>query len=90
MTKTPPDRGDDIAMRLERLVPIVRQRLALTDAIEDAAILQSLHEIVRARNPAARWSAAFNSTLGLYLVLREHDLDGALNRLLAILPPTRR
>lgn len=75
---------------MERLVPILRQRLNLSGSIDDSTILDSLLEIVRQKDPHKRWQAAFNSRLGLYLVLLGRDLNSALNSLLAILPPTRR
>lgn len=89
MSMPPPERADDIAARLARLVPIVRQRLDLAGSIDDAAILESLHEIAREKDPQRRWRAAYNSTVGLYLVLYETDLNAALNTLLALLPPRR-
>lgn len=82
--------ADDAAQRLARLVPILRQRLGLTETIDDAAIHESLTEIVRERDPKKRWRAAFNSTLGLYLVLKGRDINAELNTLLAVVPPTRR
>ncbi|MEW5965089.1 MAG: hypothetical protein AB1749_16195 [Pseudomonadota bacterium] len=86
----PPERADDATARLARLVPIVRHRLDLAASIDDAAILESLEEIAREKDPQRRWRAAFKSTLGLYLVLYKPDLDAALNTLLALLPPSRR
>lgn len=85
----PPERADDATARLARLVPIVRHRLDLAASIDDAAILESLEEIAREKDPQRRWRAAFKSTLGLYLVLYKPDLDAALNTLLALLPPSR-
>lgn len=89
MSMPPPERADDTAARLARLVPLVRQRLDLADTIDDAAILESLHEIARELDPQRRWRAAYNSTVGLYLVLYKPDLNAALNTLLALLPPGR-
>lgn len=66
----------------------LRQSLALTDAVDDRSILSSLEDIARFSDPYARWQAAFDSTLGLWLALTCSDVDAALAVVVAAVPRT--
>jgi hypothetical protein len=68
------------------LVPIVRQRLEISSALPDEAILASLVAIAACTSPRERWFAALGSTLGHWLGLKTRDPNVALNQLIALLP----
>lgn len=85
----PGESGLVAVLELVNLVKVVRQRLAVDEAFTDEGILASLKAIAARTSPRERWTAAFNSNLGLVLALRGDDLDGALNTLLSLLPRPR-
>jgi len=60
------------------MVSTLRERLGLDCAIGDDAIALSLMEIDRFSDPHARWQAAYDSTLGLWLSLKGCDVQRAL------------
>jgi hypothetical protein len=76
-------------LELAALVGVVRRRLRVDDAFTDEAILASLKAICERTNGRERWSAAFNSNLGLVLALRGGALDADLSTLLGLLPRAR-
>ena len=72
--------------RIARLVPRVRQRLAIGRPFSDAALLASLVAIARHPSHEERWQAAEASTLGQYLASSGKDRRQALVTLLSLLP----
>lgn len=80
-------RGADEAVRWSELAFVVRNRLHLPRGISDGTIVESLKVIAAAETADDRWSAAFGSTLGLYLSLGVDGFEDAMDELLAILPP---
>lgn len=81
----PRDTTGDVE-RLTRLLPQIRERLALGDQFSDDALLASLLAIARQPSHETRWRAAETSTLGQYLASSSDDLHGALVSLLSLLP----
>lgn len=81
--------GAEMALHLNELVPLVRQRLGLDTAFPDDAVLASLRTIAGCSTPRERWRAAFDSNLGHWLALQGADLNSALNTLVALLPAPR-
>lgn len=81
----PRDSSVDVE-RLARLLPQIRERLALGDQFSDDALLASLLAIARQPSHETRWRAAETSTLGQYLASSSDDLHGALVSLLSLLP----
>jgi hypothetical protein len=71
---------------IARLVPRVRQRLAIGRPFSDAALLASLIAIARHPSHEERWRAAEASTLGQYLASSGKDRRQALVTLLSLLP----
>lgn len=60
------------------MVSTLRERLGSDLPLDDGIIAASLNEINRFVEPDARWQAAFDSTLGLWLALRGCDVEFAL------------
>ena len=76
-------------LHLAEAVPIVRQQLRVPAEFTDDAILSSLKMIAARTSDRERWRAAFDSNLARYLSVRGRDLGGALQRLIALIPPPR-
>ncbi len=64
----------------------LRQCLALDAVLDDQTILASLEDIACFSDPHARWQAAFESTLGLWLALTCSDVEAALAVVVAAVP----
>jgi len=79
--------GGHEALNLAELAFVVRNRFDLPDGIDETLVIQSLAEVRAAHGEAARWRAAFESTLGVYFSLAGVDLDETLNTLVAMVPP---
>ena len=65
------------------LVSTLRERLGPDLPLDDGMLAASLTEINRFVEPHARWQAAFDSTLGLWLALRGCDVELALATVVA-------
>lgn len=76
-------------LHLAELVPIVRKRFAVVDQFPDDAIFASLKTIVSRTSERERAKAAFASNLGQYIGHGDGDHQGAMQALLALLPPPR-
>lgn len=76
-------------LHLAELVPIVRERLDVPADFTDDSILSSLKSIATRTSDRERWRAAFDSNLARYLSIRGRDLGGALQELVALIPPPR-
>lgn len=76
-------------LHLAELVPVVRQRLKIEGDFPDDMILASLRAIAAKTSDRDRWRAAFNSRLALWLSTKGRELGGALQLLIALLPPPR-
>lgn len=76
-------------LHLAELVPVVRQRLGISDAFGDDLILASLRAISAHTTDRDRWRAAFESRLGLWLSTQGRELGRALSTLVSLLPPPR-
>ncbi len=79
----------EMILHLAELVPIVRERLNISEAFPDDALLASLKAVTAHTNLRERASAAFASNLGQHLGQTSADLQTAMEVLLALLPPPR-
>ncbi|MGF1648823.1 MAG: hypothetical protein ACFCUN_00050 [Hyphomicrobiaceae bacterium] len=80
--------GDVGSGALSSVITALRSRLDLPNGLDDDAIAHSIEEVMAASSERDRWSAAFNSTLGLYLSLRSEHFDEALRQFIAIATQT--
>lgn len=74
---------------LAQIVPLVRARLKLENAITDQMVVAALDAIARCSDQRGRWMTAFNSDLGRALATGGRDLNTALRVLVALAPEVR-
>lgn len=78
--------AETVGGMLPSLIPLVRERLALSWAVSESAIGAALTAIAAANGSQERWMAAFSSDLGRHLAANGRDLNTALRTLVALVP----